>query len=325
MLPRAVKNQRHVAAATDAINSRLDAIAAVEPPPVFLSIERAISLSVPMQAAVCCSFALHLFVVLLVGFSGVGANMFAPPHNILDVVLVNAKSKNAPLKADALAQSNLDGGGNTDEDRRAKAPTPAIDQQTAKNEAQAQLEHVKQLEQEMKTLMTQASSAAKIMQNEAAQQASGTPSPVSAADLVQKSIEISRLEAQISKERDDYQKRPKRNFIGARTSEYRFARYVDSWRLKIERVGNLNYPVEAKSRKIYGALQLTVAIKSDGEVEDIQINRSSGSKVLDEAAKRIVRLAAPFDRFPDNVKRDTDILHITRTWMFTRGDTLQSE
>ena len=113
--------------------------------------------------------------------------------------------------------------------------------------------------------------------------------------------------------------------MGARASEYRFAQYVDNWRLKIERVGNLNYPDEARRKKIYGTLQLTVAIKADGEVEDIQINRSSGSKLLDEAAKRIVRLSAPFDRFPDNVKRDTDVLHITRTWMFTRGDLLSAE
>lgn len=329
MLPDLIKKQRHVAAASAAasaaIDTRLRKIAAVAPPPVFLSLEKVLALSVPMQSAVCISFALHLVVVIGIGVVGIDARTFAPPHNVMDVVLVNAKTKERPLKADALAQANLDGGGNTDENRRAKTPLPAIDQQTAKNEAVAQQEHIRQLEQEMKTLMTQAKSAAKVMQGEVAQQPSGTPSPVSANDLMQKSVEIARLEAQIAREYDVYQKRPKRNFIGARTSEYRFAQYVDGWRLKIERVGNLNYPAEAKTRKLYGALQLTVAIKADGEVEDIQINRSSGSKILDEAAKRIVRLAAPFDRFPDNVKRDTDILHITRTWMFTRGDTLQSE
>jgi periplasmic protein TonB len=135
-----------------------------------------------------------------------------------------------------------------------------------------------------------------------------------------KSLEIARLEAQIRRDMQAYQERPKRKFVGARAQEYRFAQYVDNWRLKIERVGNLNYPDEARTRKIFGKLQLTVAIKANGEVETVEINRSSGHKVLDQAAIRIVRLAAPFDPFPPNIRADTDILHITRTWTFTRSD-----
>ena len=321
MLPTLIDHRRRVAAAID---SRLDAIAAVPPPPVFLSIQKAIAVSVSMQTAVCVSFGLHMLIALGVGFSGIDPRSFTPPHNVMDVVLVNAKSQARPQKADALAQANLDGGGNTDEARRARTPLPAVDQSAAKNDKQAQ-ERVRQLEQEMKTLMTRAKSDAKVLQGETSQQPAGTPNPISAAELMQKSIEIARLEAQIAREHEAYQQRPKRKYVGARASEYRFAQYVDNWRLKIERVGNLNYPDEARRKKIYGTLQLTVAIKADGEVEDIQVNRSSGSKLLDEAAKRIVRLSAPFDRFPDNVKRDTDVLHITRTWMFTRGDLLSAE
>ncbi len=319
----ALKEQRNRAAT--AIESRLKVVAATVPPPVFLSVEKAIALSVPMQAAICASAAFHILLVLGLGFASIDPRRLAPPHNIMDVVLVNAKTKDRPKNADALAQANLDGGGNTDEKRRAKTPLPAVEQSSQKNDVKAQLERVKQLEQEMKTLMTQAKSVAKVVQGEVAQEPAGAVSTGSAADLMQKSIEIAKLEAQISKEYDAYQQRPKRKFIGARTSEYRFATYVDSWRSKVERVGNLNYPAQARERKIYGSLQLTVAIKADGEVEDIQINRSSGHKVLDEAAKRIVRLSAPFERFSDNIKRDTDILHITRTWVFERGDTLTSQ
>lgn len=278
-----------------------------------------------MQSAACISIGLHLLLILGLGFVSVDQRRLASPHNIMDVVLVNAKTKERPKNADALAQANLDGGGNTDEKRRAKTPLPAVDQSAQKNEVKAQLERVKQLEQEMKNLMTQAKSVAKVVQGEVVQEPAGAVGTGSAAELMQKSIEIARLEAQIAKEHEAYQQRPKRKFIGARTAEYRFAVYVDNWRTKVERVGNLNYPAQARERKIYGSLQLTVAIKADGEVEDIQINRSSGHKILDEAAKRIVRLSAPFERFPDNVKRDTDILHITRTWMFERGDTLTSE
>jgi periplasmic protein TonB len=307
------------------IDARLDAVAGVAPLPVFLSIEKAVAMSVPLQMAACVSVVFHLLLVLGIGVAGIDPRNLVPPHNAMDVVLVNAKSKDRPLKADALAQANLDGGGNTDEERRAKTPLPAIEQTASRNEVRAAQERVKQLEQEMKTLMTQAQSSAKVLQGEVSVEAAGSPAPVSATELMEKTAEIARLEAAISREYDAYQQRPKRTFIGARTTEYRFAQYVDTWRLKIERVGNLNYPEEAKSKKIYGALQLTIAIKADGEVEDIQINRSSGKRVLDEAAKRIVRLAAPYDRFPDNIRRDTDILHITRTWMFTQGDTLVSE
>jgi protein TonB len=199
-----------------------------------------------------------------------------------------------------------------------------MEQSAARNEVQAAQDRVKQLEAEMKTLITQARAAAKIAQGEIKPPA-GSSSPVAASDLMQKSVEIAKLEAQLAKEYDAYQQRPKRTFIGARTSEYRFAQYVDNWRLKVEHVGNLNYPEEAKVRGSRGSLVLTVAIKANGEVESIEINRSSGVRILDDAAKRIVRLAAPYDKFPDSIKRDTDIIHITRTWMFVKGDSLETK
>lgn len=145
------------------------------------------------------------------------------------------------------------------------------------------------------------------------------------ADMRQRSLDMARLEAQISRDWDEYQERPKRKFIGARTEEYRFSRYVEDWRNKVERVGNLNYPEEARRNKIYGSLALTVSIKSNGEVENIEISRSSGHKLLDAAAERIVRLAAPYAVFPENIRRDTDIVSITRTWTFTKGDQLMTE
>jgi protein TonB len=148
-----------------------------------------------------------------------------------------------------------------------------------------------------------------------------------ARDLVQRGLEIARLEAQTALDYEAYQKRPKRKFVGARTKEYRFARYVEDWRFKVERIGNLNYPEAARRDKLYGNLQLTVGIRSDGSLESVELNRSSGKKVLDEAAIRIVNLAGQdgFAPFPPEISRDTDILHITRTWVFTRSDELMSE
>jgi protein TonB len=172
--------------------------------------------------------------------------------------------------------------------------------------------------------MTRMKAKAQVAPVESPAQAA-TRADMEARDLVDKSHEIARLEAQIRRDYVAYQERPKRKFVGERAEEYRFAQYVDNWRQKVERIGNLNYPSEARARKLYGRLLLTVAIKADGEVEAVEIERSSGHKVLDQAAVRIVRLAAPFERFPDNIRRDTDILHITRTWTFTRGDQIIAE
>jgi protein TonB len=142
--------------------------------------------------------------------------------------------------------------------------------------------------------------------------------------MAQRTLEVMRLEAQIAKEMDAYQKRPKRKFIGARAEEFRFARYVEDWRLKVERVGNLNYPEAAREQKLYGSLLLTVSIRADGSIEDIELNRSSGHRLLDAAAIHIVEMAAPYSAFPPDIRRDTDVLHITRTWTFTKGDELHS-
>ncbi len=144
--------------------------------------------------------------------------------------------------------------------------------------------------------------------------------------LVQRSLEIARLQAQ-TVQNVAYKQPLKRKFIGTRTQDYRFARYVEDWRLKVERIGNLNYPEAAKREQLYGKLQLTVGIRSDGSLESIDINRPSGKRVLDEAAVRIVKLAGQngFAPFPDDIVREIDILHITRTWVFTRADELTSE
>jgi protein TonB len=278
-----------------------------------------------MQVALISSIALHALFIVGLGFQIAKFAALDAPHNVMDVVLVNSKSASKPDKADALAQANLDGGGNTDQKVRAKSPFPMVDAKDPSPELKAAESRMKQLEAEAKELMTRMKSNAVVAQLEQPAVAGPAKSDAEARDLVQKSLEIARLEAQIAREHQAYQERPKRKFIGARTSEYRFAQYIDNWRQKVERIGNLNYPEEARTRRIYASLQLTVAIKSDGEVESVEINRSSGHKFLDQAAIRIVRLSAPFERFPANIKNDTDILHVTRTWTFTKSDQVTAE
>jgi len=243
----------------------------------------------------------------------------------LEIALVNAKSKDRPQKADILAQANLDGGGNTDADRRAKTPLPALPKDTQREDVALASERVQTLERKTQELLTQLKAVPSLpAQPQPTENAERTDSPT-ANELMQRTLEAMRLEAQIAKDMDAYQKRPKRRFVGARAEEYRFARYVEDWRLKVERVGNMNYPEAARQQKLYGSLIITVSIRQDGTLENVEINRSSGHRVLDAAAVRIVEMSAPYAAFPPDIRRDTDILNITRTWTFTKADELVSQ
>ena len=269
------------------------------------------------------SIAFHIFALFGV------ALVLPDPHSSLtfnqplQVVLVNSKSLSKPLTADALAQANLDGGGNTADERQAKSPLP-----TLRNDKKFTLERnaktIAQLELENKRMLTKLKSDHSVAQPEIKLRQSVVATS-SGDDLVQKALEIARLEAQINKNWEAYQKLPRRKFIGARTQEYRFAQYIEDWRVKVERIGNLNYPEQARRLKIYGKLQLSVSIKRDGSIETIEVNKSSGSRILDAAAMRIVKLAGPYSPLPPSITKDTDILTITRTWTFTSSDRLESE
>ena len=271
----------------------------------------------------------------------------------LDVVLVNAKTKSAPDKAELLAQANLDRGGNTDENRKMKTALPAPKEKTAEVKLQPNSEarsatksakmraqgareqkRVDALEKQAQELLTQINSTKKIESNPTQNAASAEPElgeeksktkVLDRAALTAAALEMDRLQAQIDKQQEEYQKRPKKKYIGARTKEYRFALYVESWRQKVERIGNMNYPEAAKTQKLYGQLRMTVGIKADGSLESVVIDQPSNYKLLDEAAKRIVELAAPYAVFPEDIKHDTDILYITRTWTFTQEDALQTQ
>jgi periplasmic protein TonB len=277
-----------------------------------------------MTYAVGVSLLVHA-IVLTVHFSPFDLSKLADNGPPLEIALVNAKTAAKPTKADILAQANLDGGGNTDADRRAKTPLPVVPLNSPEQQVAVATQKVEALEQQTRELMTQLRSTpvAAVQQKPVA---AAEPTELPTADqLMQRTLEAMKLEAQIAKDMDAYQKRPKRRFVGARAEEYRFARYVEDWRLKIERIGNLNYPAAARDQHLYGSLLLTVSIKSDGSVENIEVNRGSGSRILDAAAVKIVEMSAPFAAFPPDIKRDTDILHVTRTWTFTQADALVSQ
>jgi protein TonB len=277
------------------------------------------SLKTGVSLAMLFSIALHAFALfgisLLLPDPRSSADIMQPLH----VVLVNSKSKSRPIKADALAQANLDGGGNTSENRQAKTMLPNVRDDSRITPEQA-AKQVALLEEESRRMQTHLKSSYKLTPPPPKQ-----PDTASAEELVQRSLEIARLEAQISKNNDYYQKLPRRKFIGARTQEYRFAQYIEDWRVKVERIGNLNYPEQARQQQLYGKLQLSVSIRADGSVESIEVSHGSGHRLLDAAAVRIVKLAGPFAPLPPDITKDVDILTITRTWSFTPSAKLESE
>ena len=302
--------------------------------------------------ALLSSAIVHVLIIIFVKFQPPALQFFKDQMSTLDVVLVNSKHHKRPKKADALAQANLDGGGNTAENRQLKSALPwqknksadatlehhskALEKSLAIAEAEAnrKAERLAELDKQAQALMSQLK-ASHAIETDPTQKTrptnpetglqDSTTKALNTSDLMSASLEMARLEAQINKQQDDYQKRPKRKSIGARAQEYRFAAYVESWRQKIERIGNLNYPEAAKDQKIYGQLQLTVYIKSNGEVEKVEIRKHSGYPVLDDAAVRIVKMGSPYAAFPEDLRKEVDILDITRTWIFTKEDSLATK
>lgn len=279
-------------------------------------------LKTSLSSSLIVSIVFHAFALFGITFVLPDPRSMANDMNTLQVVLVNSKSKTKPTKADALAQHNLDGGGNTEDDRVAKTSFPTL-KDSQKFTPEQLAKHVAKLEEETKRVMTQLKSDHTIKQLD--QKKFDGTATTNGEDLIQRSLEIARLEAQISKSNDYYQKLPRRKFIGARTQEFRFAQYIEDWRVKVERIGNLNYPAQARLQKAFGSLQLSVSIRADGSIEKVEINHSSGQRILDAAALRIVKLAAPYSPLPPDITKDTDILTITRTWTFTASNQLESE
>lgn len=240
----------------------------------------------------------------------------------LDIILVNARSARKPSEAQALAQVNLDGGGDTAENRRAKTPLPPTPQQNPGDRVENKNQRKQTLEAQQQELATSAESRRRtaLAQDSTPRQAE-SPAEHQGLDLAESARAMARLEGELNKSIEDYNKRPRKKSIGVRTEEYRFARYIEDWRAKVERIGTLNYPEAARGR-LYGALVLTVILNADGEVKSVEINRSSGHAILDEAARRIVLLGSPYAAFPPEIRRDTDILEITRRWSFTQGDAI---
>ena len=297
--------------------------AALKPPPELTSsgIRPADRLGFTLFVATL----LHLALILGVSFT------LAKPGQIsktLEITLSTFKSEEKPKEADFLAQDNQQGSGTLEhkaapktteqapfQDSKVNKVTPAAaPQPTQRKEAVA-----------TKTALTTSKpqpQKAPTKQKEEEPQPDAQQAPI--FDTTQLSAEIASLEAELAQEQQLYAKRPKIHRLNAAsTMRDKGAWYKDEWRKKVERVGNLNYPEEARRQRIYGSLRMLVSINRDGTLYEVQVLESSGQQVLDQAALRIVRLAAPFAPFTGDLA-DIDRLEIIRTWRFERGDRLSS-
>lgn len=274
-----------------------------------------------LAATLVFSVIAHGVLALGIGFS---IDDPAPVLPTLDVILVQTHSSEAPDKADFLAQVSQSGGGESDTAERpsemqpAPAPNPAPGIAPVPMEAGAPRPQVHTREAMV------AAQAPSTRQVDTSQVVATPTAPLpTSRDLIERSLEMARLAASVERREQQYAKRPKRKFVSANTREYEYAAYLRAWQARVERIGNLNYPDEARRRSLVGQLVLTVAVRRDGSVEDITIVQPSGITVLDEAAVRTVRLAEPFGPLPETGD-GTDILHITRTWHYLPGNVMQS-
>lgn len=261
------------------------------------------------------ALALHVIFILGVGFTQSDANQ-AESIPSLDIILANTESPDQPDNPDFLAQSNQKGGGNSDEKARPSAPISAptpIEQQGVSDHAQPRkVANTVKLEKIYYINLREADrQIARAKMKDRA-----TPQENSLQDIQQQQRDISSLRAEIRKMVQSYAKRPREITLTANTREAVEAGYLAQWVNKIEHIGNLNYPAEAEVNKIQGSLRLNVRINSAGQVIDIKVSRPSGETILDQAARRIVRLAEPFAPFPAKLKKKADQIVIVRTWEF---------
>jgi len=273
-----------------------------------------------------------LFASILHAVAALGVTFAPEPERIidvstLDVILVQTKSDLPTEKADFLAQANQQGGGDSDEKSRpsdlfsSNVPKPEDGIAPVEVRAGAPMPQIRQ--DSAPDVITVVSSEQKVpARTEIREQAK--LDLLQAPELMERSAEMARLQAEISKTQQAYAKRPKLKFISANTQEFAYASYMQSWVARVERVGNINYPPEARERNLLGSLVLAVSIRRDGSVDKVELIQSSGESVLDDAAIRIVELAGPYSAVPDVPGDNYDILHITRTWQFLPGNVLTS-
>lgn len=268
-----------------------------------------------LALALGVAISVHAALIGLVHFDVLSGRADSVP-SALDVILVDWATEQAPDEADFLAQVTQRGAGESPDLKRPSEPMMA-------GEPVAEVEP-EPIQQESETPETERSPA-EILAREGEQEPLPIPrsqdtardDPADSRELIKQSLAMARAAPDRFERAQDFPDRPRRKFISANTHEHLYAGYMRSWVSKVERVGNLNYPDQARRMSLAGSLVLSVDVLADGSVEQIRVLRSSGYDILDEAAVRIVRLSSPFAPLPPEITAEVDILTITRTWQFS--------
>lgn len=275
-----------------------------------------------LSATMVLSVLLHGLLILGVGFALEDA---APVMPTLDVILTETQSPLTKSQADFLAQASNQGGGEHDKSSRPREAQagrlPQPEQGVAPRPMRAQSPDPSPAPQARVVSNLRSPDTVPLPQQRQRNEQSTLPR---GPEKIEHDMAMARLAAEIHLRSQLYAKRPKRKFVSASTREYQYAAYLRGWVDRVERVGNLNYPDEARRRRIGGVLVISVAIRRDGSVERTSVIQSSGIPMLDAAAERIVNLSAPFAPLP-KTEEDVDILHVTRTWQFLPGGELVDE
>jgi len=261
---------------------------------------------------------LHIFIIDKVGFK---LDKQDKTSHTMDITLATHKAALTPEEADFLAQHNQEASGTIDQakqlttdkqaqfaDAQIRKVNPLPQQQKASNKNNKQQVIVTTIGQSDKKITRQINPDPSKTEDDI--QGAREDQPLAVDDLAS-------LQAKLDKQRQEYAKRPRiRTLTSVSTKASYDAKYLHDWSSKIEQVGNQNYPHEALSRRITGQLRLSVTVNPDGSVYEVKITQSSGKRLLDDAAKQIVRLAAPYAPFPAEIRKHADRLQIIRTWNF---------
>lgn len=253
--------------------------------------------------AIFIAIIIHAIIIYLVGFEMPKSTKHLTTTT-MEVILIQKRTEDSAENADYLAQVAHKGGG--DQPENVRPATPTIAPFPANSAAIVYTSPSSLAQSKIITLATTKQSTHKVIQNN-----------YSSQNLLNATaINLASIQAELNNKFEQYSKHPFHKFISSSTKIYKYAKYMENWRRKVETIGNLNYPEKARSKKLSGYLILDVALNSNGTIYKVEIKQASPYKILDEAALRIVHLAAPFEAFPENIQKDTDILHITRTWEF---------
>jgi len=272
----------------------------------------------PLTFAIVVSVLLHALALML-RFAPPAPLKLAPIDPQLEVILLNARTDAKPLRPEVAAQASMQGGGDRDTGR-ARSPLPAELQARDGDDLVLRRRRVAELEAQQRKLLALARGPQALVRE--GERSDEPRAAASADDDRDVDAVIARLQAQIDRQISDYNKRPKRLTYGVNAVGVSYARYVDDWAARIEKLGTERYPREARGR-MYDSLIITVEIDKHGNVVDVIVNRKSKFEVLNRAVRQIVHAGAPYERFTPEMAREGDILQIVRTWTFT-NDSLET-